>query len=353
MKKVLLLASISAALLTPYMASAMSKKPATPDIVDETVVYPPAETTVRFIAIGDTGTGKDGQYKVAAALKEVCDQKGCDFAIGLGDNVYENGVDGVNDIQFDLKFEDPYKDIHFPFYMALGNHDNTWIFGGDGADNDRGDIQVDYHYRKDRKSEKWQMPSRFYQFDAPISGGTPLITFFSMDTNPSASAGDPSNEYNKDDYSEMQGKWLKDGFKASKAPWKIAYGHHPYISNGSHGNAGNYDSLIGQGKYYKEMIEKNVCGNADVLIVGHTHALQWLKEKEGCPDTAHIVSGAGAKTKNFLTKNKLNEFYWQQDEILGFFYIEVKGDQLTGTAYTVDPTSGAHQAAFTKTLQRK
>ncbi len=352
MKKTFLsLATVLACSTVAMTAMGMSKTPS-PEPVDEGVVYPTPETTVRFIAIGDSGTGEDGQYKVADAMQAVCEQRGCEFAIGLGDNIYESGVDGVNDIQFDTKFEDPYKNIGFPFYMALGNHDNSWVFPGDGADNDKGEIQVEYHYRADRKSDKWQMPARFYQFSAPLNTSVPLVEFFAMDTNPSASAGDPSDEYNKDDYSELQGKWLKDGFTASKAPWKIAFGHHPYISNGSHGNAGNYDSLVGQGKHFKKMTEENICGNADAMIVGHTHALQWLKEKESCPGTFHIVSGAGAKTKNFVTKNNLNDSYWQQDEILGFFYVEIQGDEFRGTAYTVDPVSGEHQVAYTRTMQR-
>jgi len=352
MKKTFLTLTTALACSTVAMAAmGMSKTPA-PEPIDDTAVYPAADTVVRFIAIGDSGTGEDGQYKVADAMQAVCEQRGCEFAIGLGDNIYESGVDGVHDIQFDTKFEDPYKNIQFPFYMALGNHDNSWILGGDGADNDKGEIQVEYHYRTDRQSEKWQMPARYYQFSAPLNTAVPLVEFFAMDTNPSASAGDPSDAYNKDDYSAKQGKWLKEGFAASKAPWKIAFGHHPYISNGSHGNAGNYDSLIGQGKYFKAMTEENICGNADVMIVGHTHALQWLKEKESCPGTFHIVSGAGAKTKNFVTKNNLNESYWQQDEILGFFYIEIQGDEFRGTAYTVDPVSGEHQAAYTRTMHR-
>lgn len=350
MKRTLISAAVLATAFISQSALAMSDKP-DPTPVDETVVYPPANTKVSFIAIGDTGTGKDGQYKVAAAMKEICEQRGCDFAIGMGDNIYEDGVDGVNDIQFEMKFEEPYKDIHFPFYMSLGNHDNTWIFGGDGADNDRGELQVDYHYRTDRMSNKWQMPSRYYQFNAPTSGGTPLVTFFSMDTNPTASAGDPSNEYNKDDYSEKQGKWLKDGFKASKAPWKIAYGHHPYISNGTHGNAGRYDGLVGQGKYYRDMVEENVCGNADVVFTGHDHDLQWLKETDSCPGTFHILTGAGAKTRGFGDDDR-NAVYWQQDNILGFFYVEIQGDEFRGTAYTVNATSGEYTAAYSRTMQR-
>ncbi len=48
--------------------------------------------------------------------------------------------------------------------MALGDHDNPWIFAGDGDsdDNDKGENQVEYHYRTDRKSDKWKMPARFY-----------------------------------------------------------------------------------------------------------------------------------------------------------------------------------------------
>lgn len=148
-KPFLTLAAAIACSTVAMTAMGMSKTPA-PAPVDESITYPSADTIVRFIAIGDSGTGKDGQYKVADAMQAVCEQRGCEFAIGLGDNIYESGVDGVNDIQFDTKFEDPYKNIDFPFYMALGNHDNTWIIGGDGADNDKGEIQVEYHYRTDR-----------------------------------------------------------------------------------------------------------------------------------------------------------------------------------------------------------
>jgi hypothetical protein len=51
-----------------------------------------APVVARFIALGDGGTGTLAQYQVAAAAKTVCDQKGCDFALYLGDNIYEVGV---------------------------------------------------------------------------------------------------------------------------------------------------------------------------------------------------------------------------------------------------------------------
>jgi tartrate-resistant acid phosphatase type 5 len=105
---------------------------------------PAAGKIVRFIAVGDTGTGKEGQYQVADAIEKVCAAQGCDFALGLGDNIYESGVDSVDDVQWLDKFEKPYENLDFPFYMTLGNHDNSYFAGG-GLDNTKGELQVDYH----------------------------------------------------------------------------------------------------------------------------------------------------------------------------------------------------------------
>ncbi|MFC3680577.1 hypothetical protein [Bacterioplanoides pacificum] len=68
MKKTLLALALAS---LPAVSAAMSDSPDSSP-VDETVEYPAADTVVRFIAIGDSGTGKDGQYKVAAALEAVC-----------------------------------------------------------------------------------------------------------------------------------------------------------------------------------------------------------------------------------------------------------------------------------------
>src|SRR5262245_60003455 len=78
---------------------------------------------LRFIAVGDTGRGDDGIRAVAAAMKDVCDHRGCDFILLLGDNIYYAGVDSVTDPQWQTKFEEPYAAIDLPFYAALGNHD--------------------------------------------------------------------------------------------------------------------------------------------------------------------------------------------------------------------------------------
>ena len=339
----------SAALLTLAVAAQTQAMSATPDSLPDAGTV---NKTVRFIAIGDMGTGADGQYRVAAAIESVCAERGCDFALGLGDNVYESGVDDVDDLQFVTKFEEPYKNLRFPFYMTLGNHDNTWLFAGDGLDNDKGDIQVDYHYHANRQSDKWHMPARYYVFNAPLNDEQPLVTFISMDSNPLAAVGDADAEYWQLPYKKKEAEWLDNALSSSVAPWKIAFAHHPFLSNGRHGNAGLYDGVPGAGVIYYDMIRDHVCNKADVIIAGHDHDLQWLEPVDQCGKTFHIVSGAGAKSRE-LKDEERNEAYWQQGDSLGFFYIEISGDEFHGTVYTVDKISGEYNAAFSKTLSRQ
>ena len=112
---------------------------------------PPSDARVRFIAIGDPGTGSEHQFAVGAAMAQVCEARGCEFVVELGDNIYLSGVSSAYDEQFETKFEAPYAGLDVPFFLVLGNHDNS--FGpGEGSRNRRGDFQVDYHYRTDRTS---------------------------------------------------------------------------------------------------------------------------------------------------------------------------------------------------------
>ncbi|WP_455222973.1 metallophosphoesterase, partial [Kaarinaea lacus] len=112
---------------------------------------------VRFVAVVDTGNGNNEQFQVARAIKEKCDQAGCDFILLLGDNIYPAGVSSVDDEQFQSKFELPYAEIDIPFYPVLGNHD----YGADGAglEINKFFFQVEYS----GKSSKWIMPAHFYR----------------------------------------------------------------------------------------------------------------------------------------------------------------------------------------------
>ncbi len=321
--------------------------------------------SVRFVAFGDAGTGSAQQVAVGEAMGEVCRARGCDFALELGDNFYVSGVTSVGDAQFQSKFEIPYESLDVPVYVTLGNHDNSLV-AGEGADNARGDYQVEYHYLAGRTSEKFRMRARYYSFVWPEASSRPLAEFYSLDSNPLTSiVPDLRPEWNSRTYREAQQEWLDGALASSKARWKIAFGHHPYLSNGLHGNAGNYlgvpelAPLIANGKPWKDFLEATVCARGvDIFFQGHDHELEWTKPVASCGKTHFILSGAASEPRSFANANR-NATYWQIDDTLGFCWFELTEDQMTGAAFTLDAANklsvdraGGPQPAFAQTLPK-
>jgi hypothetical protein len=276
---------------------------------------------VRFVAMGDTGTGDAGQSTIAAAVAAKCKKDGCDFVQLLGDNLYTSGASSVNDPIWAERFETPYAAIDLDFYAVLGNHD----YGANGAGTDflKGKNEVDYT----AKSKKWKMPSAYFHFTKEN------VELFELDTNMALFSQASAQ---KTDVTA----WLA----ASKAEWKIALGHHPYKSNGPHGNAGKYDGIPippVDGSAVKSFLEGTVCGKVDVYLSGHDHSQQWLNET--CMGTELAVSGAGAKTTELKGSNAS---LFQSIE-LGFLYIVIDGKKLT--AEFVD---GAGAIEFTHVITK-
>ena len=281
----------------------------------------PGTTPLRFVALGDAGEGNDTQYAVADGIKSVCDRDGCEFAIYLGDNFYESGVDDVDDSQWDEKFELPYAELDFRFYPVLGNHD----YGGEGIGWElwKGSIYVDYS----AYSDKWTMPDLYHSFTYDDA------TFYALDTTEVFwGLGDDQLE------------WLQDETAASASTWKLAFGHHPYISNGPHGNAGEYEGLdwipIVNGEAVQDFVEDGICGQIDVYLCGHDHSLQW---PEGACGTEFIVSGAGAKT----TELEGDSATWFESDQPGFVWLEIDGRTFTAVFYDAAGTE-TFRRTFTK-----
>jgi hypothetical protein len=115
----------------------------------------------------------------------------------------------------------------------------------------------------------------------------------------------------------------------SDAPWKIVMGHHPYISNGQHGNAGAYDGgFFFNGKPLKEIVDSEVCGEAQLFFSGHDHNREWLEPTCG---TTFIVSGAAAKIRGRTDHGAASRFF--DGESYGFMWAEIQGDVFTGVFY--------------------
>lgn len=285
---------------------------------------PPA---VRFVVMGDTGEGNDTQYKVGDAVAATCAAQGCDFVLLLGDNIYNSGVDSVDDPQWQTKFEEPYADIDLPFYAVLGNHDYGGNLagieqGGLGNEWDKGPLEVMYS----DVSDKWIMPATYYTVTWDHVG------FIMLDTN--------SILWGNTDYGDQRAWYPSALAEVADSDWVFAAGHHPYRSNGVHGNAGNYESIevgnlaipnpvpILNGGNVKSFMEDVVCGTVDIYFAAHDHDRQWLDENDMLCGAELIISGAGAKIREVGDNG--NQVHWQDDTMAGFLWVEIVGDRLTG-----------------------
>lgn len=307
-------------------------------------------TTVRFVALGDQGKGcasaTDGQCKVAAAMEAKCAASGCDFGVLLGDNIYQAGAPSANDPIFQTIFEQPYANLAFPFYVALGNHD----CGGDGAGTNFGRCESEIGYTQ--LSQKWKLPARHYH--QKFGGRT--LELFVADTNASMVGAASSVLVEDAPLFEAQdnaqradlAKWMA----ASTAAWKIAMGHHPKISNGPHGNAGKYDckEVLGScvappapinGKGVERFLNDVVCGKVDLYLSGHDHSRQWPLDT--CNGTELIVSGGGASTDSLPRSNPMHF----AKATLGFVYVVVS--EKTLTAEFIDESGNVE---FSRTLTK-
>ncbi|MEM6992400.1 MAG: metallophosphoesterase [Myxococcota bacterium] len=284
----------------------------------------PVEESLRWIALGDSGEGNDNQMAVAAAAEVVCADQGCDFALLLGDNFYDEGVTAVDDPQFAEKFENIYAGLDMPFYIVLGNHD----YGELAFDWARGDYQVQYG----EMNEKWVMPHFWYTFTSE----TAATQFFAFDTQ----------RIMFDHQTDLQRDWLSGELEASTAPWKIGFAHHPYVSNGKHGNAGNYEGLPGlaliNGTYIKEFMDELVCGQMQVYFSGHDHNRQAFDPVCG---TYFFVSGAAAKTTDFENRDD-NPLAWGDDQRPGFVWAEIENETFTAAFFDLDGNLD-HEMTFT------
>ena len=254
----------------------------------------------QFYLLGDMGSGYKEQFLVAKAMKKHIEQstnKKDIFVCGLGDNMYPDGCDNVNDEQFIEKFEKPYKHISddIKFYMLLGNHDYHT--------NPR--CQIDYS----TISKKWHMPDEYYTFSKPN------VDFFVLNTNV---------EYLPDEYFKKQMRQMKKHINESKAQWKVVLGHHTWRSIAGHGNAEpRLESFLS--KLFRD-------APFDLYMCGHDHNKQLITTNiKGKPITM-IVCGAGGKI--YDDENDLSQLPNIKDlefvsNNLGYGYCEATPTRLT------------------------
>jgi predicted phosphodiesterase len=239
-----------------------------------TSTLPKAEDSVKFLVIGDTGTGDRYQNEVAQRITEAYKSFPFEFAIMLGDNLY--GSEGPS--AYLNKFERPYKpllDAGVDFYASLGNHDEP----------------AQRFYKPFNMDGK-----RFYKFS---KGG---VDFFVLDST-----------Y----MTPQQISWLKTELERSDAEWKIPYFHHPIYSSGErHGAEVDLQVLI------EPLFLQN---GVDVVFSGHEHFYERIKPQKGI---VYITQGGGAKLRRGNIRDNSTITARGFDADRSFTLIEIVDDQL-------------------------
>lgn len=255
-----------------------------------------------ILLIGDSGKDNSGQAAVANSMLEYCQSEACDLGMLAGDVVYPNGVSSYDDPILETMFDKYYNPLEIPFLITLGNHDYGFLTN----DWDRGDHQL----RHAQKNPLFVLPHFWYIHE------TADIVVASIDTN--------RLFWHRDE--KPMKRMLKNAYEMAKESgrWFFVMGHHPYISNGKHGNAGRYDGIPTLGFNIKRILKDYVCGKADMYLSGHDHLLQVFDGNVAGCDLPLIVSGNAASAAD-IERDTPSVFI---SESLGFFHLLV-GDEQT------------------------
>ena len=243
-----------------------------PALAAQQVVLPLKSGSVRFLVMGDAGTGGREQYDVAGQMLRYHAPFPFTFAIMLGDNIY--GRERPQD--FENKFMRPYKALlaaNVEFNAALGNHDdpNQRYFKPFNLGGNR--------YRTFKKGN---------------------VRFFVIDSN----YLDPE-----------QVKWLEKELSQSGSDWKIAYFHHPLYTTARRGPEVELRAVL------EPLFVKH---GVDVVFTGHEHIYERLQPQKGI---YHFTVGGAAKLRKGDTRpGALIAARYDRDR--SFLLAEVAGDSL-------------------------
>lgn len=255
----------------------------------------PGTKYLRFIAVGDFGTGAKGQREVADAMAKKAKDDAISLVLVLGDNFYESGVESVMDEQWQTTFELMYNQpsLNVPFYAVLGNHDY------------RRNPQAQIEYA--RLSTRWKMPDRYYSFTKLINDSS-SAEFFCLDTNPLAYLSlSEAKTLSDTSGPKKQLQWFARVLGESRARWKIVIGHHTIYSGGEHGDNETMQYLL-------EPLFTQY--GVDFYVCGHDHDQELLKPIHG---VTYIISGAGAKHRDVRWRD--NTLYAETN--LGFTFFRM------------------------------
>jgi acid phosphatase type 7 len=242
-----------------------------------TAAPPGQEDPVRFVVIGDTGSGSAAQQAIARRMGA----EPFDFIVHLGDLAYEQG----SAAQLQSEFFEVYKDYlqYAPIWPVVGNHDRRTRNGGPYFE-----------------AFVLPPPERYYSFDWGD------IHVVAIDTTGG--------------WSE-QVEWLKKDLSANRRRFTMVVGHHPMYTGSIRG-----PHLALRKKFWPLLAFYHV----NLVVMGHEHHYERFARRNGI---IHIVSGGGG--------GRLTRIYSKASTVVTktvhhFLAFEVSKDKLTMRAIDIE-----------------
>jgi tartrate-resistant acid phosphatase type 5 len=280
--------------------------------------WPLKSEKLRFVVMGDFGSGDSSQERIAKALWAEFEKNWGDnpvrFVITTGDNIYGSlgftlrfNSTGDEDEEWDKKFFAPYENLiaRIPFYPSLGNHDGNET-----------ESRADLPAYLDNFFFPGDAPGRYYRFSY---GG--LADFFALDTTTNSEEGPPRPVYLED---SDQHKWLATNLAESRVLWKIPYFHHPPFSAGP-----RHPAVAKELKHFIDLFKKY---NVKTVFSGHEHNFQFSQRNGQTGDIRYMVSGAGGELRSGDVRGAM-----QSSQIEGwaaklhYLLVEIEGKEMRVT----------------------
>src|SRR5262245_13370832 len=256
-----------------FVASTLVAFLAVADLVAQTVALPNRAGSLKFVAMGDNGTGDRPQYEVGQQMAKLHATFPFDLVIMLGDNMYG----GQSPSDYVKKFEQPYAPLlaaGVRFQASIGNHDRP--------------DQVSY--------KPYNMNGQRYYTYARDN-----VRFLALDSN----LMDPK-----------QVEWIETTLRSAREDWKICYFHHPLYSNAArHGSAVDLRVIL------EPIFVRN---GVNVVFSGHDHVYERIKPQKGI---YYFVSGAGGQLRRGnMEPSEQTAAAFDRDQ--SFMAIEVAGAEM-------------------------
>ena len=288
--------------------------------------HPVRASRLAFFVLGDYGTGKRPQYRIAEAMeRERARRARSDnpvrFVVTTGDNIYEDRLlgiftshDGSRDRDWGPKVFEPYDRIRssIPFYPSPGNHDVPAM--QPGPNGEPGPYLDNFFFPTAGLSP-------YYTFSY---GG--LADFFAIDTT----AIQEDRALGSIETDSPQFKWLEQSLAASRAPWKIPYFHHAPFNAGP-GHEANLAGL----RHVVDLFSRSA---VHVAFSGHEHNFQISEQNDATGGVLYVVSGAGGELRSGNIRNNM-----ERSHIAGtaaqnhFLLVELEGRTMRITPLSWEP----------------